>query len=281
MKSMKILLPLLFIMVLWVTACEDTQKPGDDDWVEEKPPITHGIVSDPDSFTVEASPQYTVSRDDLDLNGIQMAMVGLLLPHGENSFPENRVSREFVITPGDSISVTVSDCPPGVPWVHFIDGDDLVLSREDSTNTGPGTCNRIFVFTATERDKGYFALVETNPATGGQCISSSSPALMLSYTAGPVDSLWVDLQQIIWEYTASPHSNLRLNLQGVTNASRLRIETYGDGAIGSEPIPLNLDGSFHAEIGIAFSHLPRVLLETSSMLCVYGAPGCPVVIELE
>ena len=104
---------------------------------------------------------------------------------------------------------------------------------------------------------------------------------MVGYTTNPIENLWVEFENIIWNYDSEGFSSVSIRLRGVTNLKRIKVKTFGDGAPGVSEIPIGVNGNFDAEIPVAFSHVENIYLTTDTQIALYGKFGAPIIIDLE
>jgi hypothetical protein len=281
------------LCVIPLAGCGDSDNPvSEDSYMQiEVGPKYYSFPTSMDTVVVETSPIHVVDRDDIP-NGAEeyMVMDDLMFPGRFMNSYDDVVAHDFVIHPGDYFQVKITNCRTALHWFAKLDADYLVLARRDSIAVSSELFDMKYTFQTTGPGKGYIGFAETDTSFGGcpgACISSNSKSLIVGYTAGVVEDLYVDLEKITWEYDMvvwkygpEKNSTLAVFLSGSTNARRLKVETYGDGVLSCCEIEIDDDSHFSRKVGIAFRYGSDEYLKTGTKIAVYGTVGPPKVIEL-
>ncbi len=247
---------------------------------------SHSFLTSLDTVVVETNPSYIVDRDNLEDSCYCFFEINGRFYPGYPEPIDECVSHEFVINPGDSFQVGILNCRIGISWTMELDVDNVSLVEQYAVQTSLELYDIFYTFDSMGGGKGYIGFAELDTSQfwcgpGGSCVSPDSKCLIVAYTAGVIEDMYINLDTIVWKYDLEGPSELSILLQGTTNAYRLKIETYGDGVIWNHDMQIQSDSTFNDEVSIAFSHLPNVYKKNNTKLGIYGTVGPPKFVVLK
>ncbi len=262
------------VTATFVINCSNAVEPADSNYSDQIP-RQHTSLS------------FSINYSDLSLDGLEQLYIT------ENYIPDSsmniRVKNEFLLTPGDSFTVKIKNCSSATNW--FVDvGDssysmrgnwinnEVELIKRDSVLSSDNTVDYKYYFRSIKRSKGYICFAELNDA--GSPSMQNLRGLIIGYTAGALDSVWVKLNSVEWICATNPYSRISVRLKGTTNAYRIRGVGHGDGVNSAVEIPVKPDNSFDIKYSVAFLHAEGVVLKTDTELLLYGSAGLPKKIKI-
>jgi len=180
---------------------------------------------------------------------------------------------EFTLYPNDTFQVRLTNCALGTKWVCAVQDSSILCVAGCSSRQSDGENVYDFSFRATAPAKGCIGFAEELVALDAP--ASDSRGVIVSYTCGPLDSVWVAVADTAWmRDTASGDSRTYLAISGTTNAYKLVAETYGTGLLGIHTtIPHNA-GSFCDTIPIATRFDTSAPVVQDTRIGAYGMSGC-------
>lgn len=183
-------------------------------------------------------------------------------------------AQEAVLALNEEFIVELTNCSIQEQWNYGIEDSVMKLIQCDTMRTDSIT-SLSFKFSASKSCKG--CILFYNAAT------VNKRELIVEYTCNPVDSLELHLTHQDWLVdTTSSASFLLLYLSGQTNASKLKVENYGDGVRSAVIIYPENNGKFSDTVGIAFSYDPmhQHIPISDTRIALYGAIGFPKILTL-
>lgn len=196
-----------------------------------------------------------------------------------NIYPDTTIfpelpAQEVVLALNEDFIVELTHCSMQEQWSYGIEDSAMILIQDDTMVTD-STKTLSYEFGASKACKGSIVFYDSN--------SGNQRELVVEYTCDPVDSLELSLTHQDWlADTSSPASLLLLYVSGKTNASKVKVETYGDGIIGAAVMYPDNNGNFSDTVGIAFSYDPthQHIPKCNTRIALYGAVGFPKVLTI-
>jgi hypothetical protein len=196
-----------------------------------------------------------------------------------NIYPDTTIfsrlpDHEIVLALNEEFIVELTNCSIKEQWNYGIEDSVMKLIQCDTMITDSIT-SLSYKFCALKSCKGCIVFYNA--------VSRNGCELIIEYTCNPVDSLELNLTHEDWLVdTTSTASFLSLYLSGQTNASKLKVENYGDGVRMAVTIYPENNGNFSDTVGIAFSYDPmhQHIPISNTRIALYGAIGFPKILTL-
>lgn len=187
------------------------------------------------------------------------------------------VFRELIVSNDGTFSIKIENCLVSEDW--FFKNDDTYISLDNmyTETVSEDRYDQYFEFSFTRHTKGYLYFTETiNGFTTGL-----SKGFIVGYNTHPDEDLWVEFDNVIWNYDVGDFSYVSVHLTGTTNADRIRIIQSGYGEIGIQEINVDESGYFDQKVGIAASHEDHVYLTTDTQIALFGQCLVPPTMDLK
>jgi hypothetical protein len=188
--------------------------------------------------------------------------------------------QEILLQSGENFQIALTNCRLGTVWEAAVEDSAIEILSRDSTITLGNGYTTSYIFRATRPCKGCIGFAEFPYHPELEFTPGAGPGLILGYTCDPPDTIDFHLSEITWVNDTTFPSTLWLCLSGRTNACKIKVETYGDGAVGAAAISIDPDGRFHDTVAIAFVPMSGEYLTASTRIALYGTPGFPKIIPL-
>ena len=179
-------------------------------------------------------------------------------------------TQEIVLALNEEFNVELINCSLKDQWKCSIEDSVMRLIQCDTMVTDSNE-NLRYKFHVSKTCKGCMVFY------------GKSRELIIEYTCNPVDTLELNLTHQVWLVdTTSSLSTLLLYLSGHTNASKLKVEGYGDGVPSAFTIYPDNNDNFSDTVGIAFSYDPshQHVPISNTRIALYGAIGFPKILTL-
>jgi hypothetical protein len=205
-----------------------------------------------------------------------MYLMSVIYP--DSSLPDSLMPKgEFIVAANQEFTVKITGLSPTQSWQWSIEDRAVTLARVDSS-TDSSRKTLSYTFKASGRCKGSIGLAEIDLTIPYGGISNRSHGLFVSYDCEMVQPATFTLDHQEWSIDSSitNFTILELFLSGKSNAVKLKVETYGDGARWANTLVPESDGTFSDTLSIAFSYgSSSVRNLPGTRIAVYGAPGYP------
>jgi hypothetical protein len=249
---------------------EDQPVPSTDSvFVLKSVPVAGSYLTHPDSVETPLADNLMLYADSMDtFPGFVQSLVEEMGPYLYDYTPA-----EIIVSTGDTARIHIGHCTVGQPWECYVrDTSDVRIATVDSVPVGPTAYELAYSVVFLTGDVGYIAFQEFERQIS-PFLSPNGANLIVHYVCDYVDSMYLWTDSLVWIYDTVGTSTLSLIMSGETNAYRVAVETYGDGALGMHSVALGPNGAFLDTVSIAFSHLSGVVNTNSSRAYLYGIVG--------
>lgn len=197
-----------------------------------------------------------------------------------NIYPDTTVfsvlpAQEIVLALNEEFIVELTNCSLDEQWNYGIEDSVMKLIRCDTVATG-SKISLSYKFCASVACKGCLVFYNFTSGNGRE--------LIIEYTCDPVTSLELNLTHQDWMIdTTGTLSILQIYISGQTNASKVKVENYGDGIRSAVIIYPKSDGNFSDTVAIAFSYDPthqHIPMGGSTRIALYGSIGFPKIVNI-